>query len=214
MHARELAVAGAFAFAAQAYPDDRGMFVSPFQQPAYRAALGDRLFAVEQVSFSVSRLGVVRGVHYTATPPGGAKYVFCSSGRVLDVVVDIRVGSPTFGRWDAVLLGREHPHAVCLPVGVGHLFVALEDGSVMNYVLSAGYVPELERELAPFDPALRLPIPQDVEAVLSERDRAAPTLAQAREVGLLPDYERCRELQARLGGEARWPAVPGLPRRG
>jgi epimerase EvaD len=193
---RPLTVGGAFAFTTPAFPDDRGVFLSPLQATTFTAAVGQPLFAVAQVSYSVSRRGVVRGVHFSVTPPGTAKYVYCPQGRALDIVVDLRVWSPTFGRFDTVVLDREHCPAVYFPVGVGHLFVALEDDTVMNYLLSQEYRPENELALAPFDPQLALPIPDDVEPVLSRRDRDAPTLAEALAAGLLPDYAACRRIEA------------------
>lgn len=190
-----LAVGGSFAFATPAFPDDRGVFASPFHASVFGAAVGAPLFPLAQVSYSVSRRGAVRGLHFTATPPGTAKYVYCPHGRALDIVVDLRVGSPTFGRYDSVVLDRERCPAMYLPVGVGHLFVALEDGTVMNYLLSREYRPENELALAPFDPRLALPIPGDIEPILSPRDRAAPTLDEALAAGLLPDYVACQRIE-------------------
>jgi epimerase EvaD len=186
---RELKIGGAFAFTTTAFPDDRGVFLTPYQEAVFVGALGRPLFPVAQCSYSVSRRGAVRGVHFTATPPGTAKYVYCPRGRVLDVVVDLRVGSPTFGSHDAVLLGGQDFPALYLPVGVGHLFVALEDETVMTYLLSTEYRRENELAVSALDPALGLPIPADITPVLSERDRQAPTLSEALAAGILPDYE-------------------------
>ncbi|MEI5527684.1 dTDP-4-dehydrorhamnose 3,5-epimerase family protein [Streptomyces brasiliscabiei] len=203
MKARRLAVEGALEFTPRVFPDERGLFISPFQAESFTDAHGGPLFRVSQTNHSLSRRGVVRGVHYTATPPGTAKYVYCARGRALDIVVDIRVGSPTFGRWDSVLMDQRDHRAAYFPVGVGHAFVALEDETVMSYMLSDAYVAENELSLSVLDPALGLPVPTDTEPILSERDRAAITLAQAREQGLLPDYARCLEIE--FGG---LPAVP------
>jgi epimerase EvaD len=202
MEARKLAVEGALEFTSSTFSDERGIFVAPFQQTAFERARGGPLFAVAQGNHSLSRRGVVRGIHYTVAPPGAAKYVYCASGQSLDITVDIRRGSPTYGRWDAVLLDQAGFRAVYLPIGVGHCFVALTDNTVMSYLTSAPYVAEQELALSPLDPALGLPIPEDIDPILSERDTAAPTLAQAAERGLLPDYERCLELEAQLGTAA------------
>jgi epimerase EvaD len=190
-----LAVGGAFAITAPAFPDDRGVFVSPFQASVFGAAAGVPVFSLAQVNYSVSRRGTVRGLHFIATPPGAAKYVYCPQGRALDIVVDLRVGSPTFGRHDSMVLDQERCPAMYLPVGVGHLFVALEDGTVMNYLLSREYRPENELALAPFDQRLALPIPSDIEPILSQRDREAPTFAEALAAGLLPDYATCQRIE-------------------
>lgn len=196
MKARQLAVEGAYVFTPDVFYDDRGLFLSPYQETAFTEAVGRPLFPVAQASRSLSRRGVVRGVHFTATPPGMAKYAYCTRGSALDVVVDTRVGSPTFGSWDSVVLDRHECRAVYLPVGVGHLFVALEDDTDVSYLLSAEYAAERERAVSPLDPALALPLPKDIEPVLSARDLAAPTLAEAAAAGLLPRYEDCLALDA------------------
>ncbi|MFJ1647233.1 dTDP-4-dehydrorhamnose 3,5-epimerase family protein [Streptomyces sp. NPDC088258] len=194
MKARELAVEGALEFTPRVFPDDRGLFISPFQGDAFAEAHGAPFFRVAQTNHSVSRRGVVRGIHFTSTPPGTAKYVYCARGKALDIVVDIRTGSPTFGRWDTVLMDQEDHRTSYFPVGVGHAFVALEDDTVMSYMLSGSYVAEHELALSVLDPALGLPL-TGREPILSDRDRAAPTLAEAWERGLLPDYARCQEIE-------------------
>jgi epimerase EvaD len=204
MKARKLVVEGALEFTPRVFLDDRGMFLSPFQEEAFTEAHGAPLFRVAQTNHSMSRRGVVRGIHFTATPPGTAKYVYCARGKALDIVVDIRVGSPTFGTWDSVLMDQHDHRATYLPVGVGHAFVALQDDTVMAYMLSGSYVPENELALSVLDPALGLPIPGGDGPILSERDRAAITFAEAHRQGLLPDYARCQELER---GDYRMPST-------
>ncbi|HET9144258.1 dTDP-4-dehydrorhamnose 3,5-epimerase [Actinophytocola sp.] len=194
MRPEELAVAGAVVFTPEVFTDGRGSFVSPMQQPAFRQAAGLPAFPAAQVSYSTSRRGVVRGVHFTATPPGCAKYVYVPHGQALDIVVDLRTGSPTFGRWDSVVLDAAQPRAVYLPVGVGHAFVARADHTIMSYLMSAAYDPRNELAVQAFDPALGLPLPVDVIPTVSNRDSVAPTLAQAQAAGLLPDYATCQAL--------------------
>ncbi|MEV4317177.1 dTDP-4-dehydrorhamnose 3,5-epimerase [Actinocrispum sp. NPDC049592] len=186
VRSRPLSVRGAFVFVPEVYPDHRGQFVSVFQSPVFASVVGGALFEVAQASVSVSAVDVVRGVHYTATPPGCAKYVYCPSGRVLDVVVDLRVGSPTFGVWDSVELSGAG-EAVYLPVGVGHAFVSLVDSSAVAYLLSRNYDPAVE--LAVSVRGLGLPLP--ASPILSDRDRAAPSLEDALSRGLLPLYSAC-----------------------
>ncbi|RAY12716.1 dTDP-4-keto-6-deoxy-D-glucose epimerase [Actinomadura craniellae] len=198
MQSRKLAVDGAFEFKPQTFADERGIFTSPFQETAARKALGHGLFPVAQTNHSRSRRGSIRGAHYTLTPPGTAKYVYCARGKALDIIIDIRAGSPTYGRTDSVLLDTEEFRAVYFPVGVAHAFVALEDDTVMSYMLSGEYVKENELALSVFDPALDLPIPDDIDPIMSERDRAAPTLAMIEKDGTLPDYARCLELERAL----------------
>jgi epimerase EvaD len=202
VQARKLAVEGAIEFTPRVFSDDRGLFVSPFQEEAFVEAHGGPLFRVAQTNHSMSQRGVVRGVHYTVTPPGMAKYVYCARGTALDIVIDIRVGSPTFGQWDAVLMDQQDHRATYFPVGVGHAFVALEDNTVMWYLVSGVYVPQDELALSALDPALGLPIDTDIEPILSDRDRAAITLAEARQQGLLPDYATSLEIERRLSEAA------------
>ncbi|MEV5812213.1 dTDP-4-dehydrorhamnose 3,5-epimerase [Streptomyces sp. Alain-F2R5] len=193
MKARPLAVLGAVEFSPVSYPDDRGLFVSTFTEDGFGEAVGRPLFPVRQASVSVSGRGVVRGVHYTAVSPGTQKYVHCPRGTALDFVVDLRVGSPTFGAWDSVVLDARDFRAVYLPAGVGHAFVALEDDTVMSYLLSAGYVAAHELAVSVLDPELGLPLPDDIVPVLSERDRLAVTLAEAAERDMLPRFTHCEE---------------------
>lgn len=192
MKATELSIAGAWVFEPPVFPDGRGMFAAPFQAAAFREAVGYDL-RIEQTNHSVSRRGVIRGVHFADTPPGQAKYVYCPRGALLDVVVDVRVGSPTFGAHEAVLLDAESCRAVYLAEGLGHAFVALEEDTVAGYLCSRGYVPAGERGISPLDPALGLPWPGDLEPVLSVKDSVAPTLAEAAEQGILPTWRACAE---------------------
>ncbi|OLF14592.1 dTDP-4-dehydrorhamnose 3,5-epimerase [Actinophytocola xinjiangensis] len=194
MKVRELGVVGAFEFTPPVHGDDRGLFVSPFLTSAFEETLDRVLFPVRQMSYSVSQRGVVRGVHYTTTPPGAAKYVTCPHGTVLDVIVDLRRGSPTFGEWDSLVLDWKQPRGVYFPTGVGHMFVALADDSVVAYSLSTEYIATNEQSVSVLDPELKLPIPDDIEPMLSPRDTTADTLAEALAKGSLPDYETCLAL--------------------
>ena len=177
--------------------DARGRFTEWYRADVVSEAVGHPL-PLAQANHSVSSRGALRGVHFALVPPGQAKYVYCPAGTVLDVVVDVRVGSPTFGVHDTVLLDSEQPRAVYLAEGLGHAFVALEDRSSVTYLVSSGYDPEREFGVSPLDPDLDLPWPSDVEVELSAKDRAAPTLAEAREQGLLPTMAECAARYAAL----------------
>lgn len=190
MEVRELAVRDAYEFVPKTFPDQRGLFVAPFQEDALVDVVGHP-FRLAQTNHSVSCRGTIRGVHFADTPPGQAKYVYCPKGALLDVVVDVRTGSPTFGQWDAVRLDSTGYHAVYVAEGLGHAFVALEDDTVMAYLCSTAYNPLGEHGLTPLDPALGLPWPDDVTAILSEKDTSAPTLAAAAAAGILPRYDDC-----------------------
>jgi epimerase EvaD len=188
MEVRPLAVDGAFELRTEVFHDDRGRFCTPYEARALHDEVGRPPFPVARTSFSTSRREVVRGIHYSRTASAGEKYVFCPSGECLDFVVDVRVGSPTYGCWDSVPLGPDSGRALYLPKGVGHAFVALRDDTVMCYLMSNAYVPQDELAVSVLDPEIGLPFPAGIEPVLSERDRAASSLAAARSAGLLPDY--------------------------
>ncbi|GAA4212823.1 dTDP-4-dehydrorhamnose 3,5-epimerase family protein [Actinocatenispora rupis] len=183
-------VTDAYVFTPTAYPDDRGSFHAPYQAAVVAAAVGHPL-TLAQVNQSVSRRGTIRGVHFADTPPGQAKFVFCSRGSVLDVVVDLRVGSPSFGTHDAVELTAGNRRALYVAEGLGHAFLSLADGTVLTYLCSTGYDPAHEHGVDPLDPALGLPWPQ-VAPLLSAKDAAAPTLDEALRSGLLPRMADCR----------------------
>lgn len=193
MKVKELAVPGAFEFIPATFPDRRGLNAVQYAEPAFAEAVGHPL-RIAQANHTVSHRGVIRGVHFADVPPGQAKFVYCPRGAVLDIVIDIRVGSPNFGQWDSVRCDDTELRAVYLPAGVGHAFMALTDDSVINYLLSTSYNPKVEHTVNPLDPAMGLPWPADVEYVLSDRDAAAPTLAEAAEAGLLPSYADCLAL--------------------
>lgn len=202
MKATELAVAGAWVFEPQVFPDTRGRFAAPFQADAFRGALGFDL-AVGQVNQSVSERGVIRGVHFADVPPGQAKYVYCARGALIDMIVDVRVGSPTYGVVEVVELDAASSRAVYLAEGLGHAFVALEDGTTMTYLCSTGYRPGAEHGVHPLDAGLELPWPGDLAPILSDKDAAAPSLARARAAGRLPTWAACQERYAQLRRAAR-----------
>lgn len=197
MQIRELAVPDSYLLDLVPHGDPRGRFTEWYRADVLSEATGFPL-TLAQANHSVSARGVLRGVHFALVPPGQAKYVYCPAGRVLDVVVDVRVGSPTFGAHEAVVLDSEQPRAVYLAEGLGHAFVSLADNSSVTYLVSSGYSPGREFGIDPMDPDLDLPWPADVEFELSAKDRAAPTLAEAREQGLLPTLEQSTARYAEL----------------
>lgn len=195
MKVRELGIPDSYEISTDVFPDDRGLFVNPFRAQALAETIG-RPLHVRQTNHSASKRGVVRGVHFSMLPPSQAKYVYVPRGAALDIVVDIRIGSPTYGQHDVVRLDDRDFRAVYLAEGLGHCAVALEDDTVLSYLCSTEYDPDREKGVSPTDPALALPMPAD--ALLSARDTGAPTLAEAAEQGLLPTYEACRAFYASL----------------
>lgn len=199
---RELNVPGAWEITTQHHGDARGVFLEWFKGTPFANAAGHSL-DLQQANLSVSAAGVVRGLHFSDLPPGQAKYVTCARGAVLDVVVDIRVGSPTFGRWDSVLLDDVDRRAIYLSEGLGHAFMSLEDLSTVLYLCSTGYAPGREHGVNPMDPALGIEWPttdragRAITPFLSDKDAAAPSLADAATQGLLPNWdEACTYLRS------------------
>ena len=143
-------------------------------------------------------------MHFADVPPGQAKYVYCTRGAVLDVMVDLRVGSPTFGVSDAVQLDEVDRRGVYLSEGLGHAFLALTDDANVTYLCSTPYSPGREHGVHPLDPELdllSLPLwPSGVEPLLSDKDAAAPSLAEAQQQGLLPDHASCQAFYETLRG--------------
>jgi len=188
---RELTVPGAWEITPQTHADSRGLFFEWFTDSAFTEFAGHRL-DLHQANCSVSAAGVLRGVHFAQLPPSQAKYVTCLHGSVFDVVVDIRVGSPTFGKWDAVVLDDRARRSIYISEGLGHAFLALEDNSTVMYLCSAPYAPGREHTINALDPALGIDWRTDGELTLSDRDREAPTLAEVQAAGLLPTWEEAR----------------------
>ena len=192
MQARELAIPGAWELTPTQHSDSRGVFFEWFTDREFTAFAGHR-FDLRQANCSVSSAGVLRGLHFAQLPPGQAKYVTCVSGSVFDVVVDIRVGSPTYGRWDAVLLDARDRRSVYLAAGLAHGFLALQDNSTVMYLCSAEYDPQREHTICATDPAIGIDWPADRPLVLSDRDEGAPSLEQVRAAGLLPSWKPTAE---------------------
>ena len=198
MQIRELSVPDSYEITPVLRTDDRGVFYEWYRFDLLEQAIGHPL-TLRQANTSVSRRGVVRGIHFADLPPGQAKYVTALHGSVLDFVVDIRVGSPTFGKWDSVLLDTVDRRAIYLAEGLGHVFVALSDEATVSYLVSDAYNPDREHGINPLDPDVGLVFPDAAgELLLSPKDTEAPGLAEAAAAGLMPSYEDARAFYASL----------------
>ncbi len=200
MQIRQLDIAGAWEITPQLHADARGLFFEWLTDRGFTSFAGHRL-DVRQANCSVSAAGVLRGLHFAQLPPSQAKYVTCLSGSVFDVVVDIRLGSPTFGHWDSVLLDDRDRRSVYLSEGLAHGFFALQDNSSVMYLCSAEYNPQREHTIAATDPALAIDWPTKHRLVLSDRDAAAPTLDEVRAAGLLPRWDETRTFIRGFSGD-------------
>ncbi|MEV0381956.1 dTDP-4-dehydrorhamnose 3,5-epimerase [Nonomuraea sp. NPDC050643] len=188
-----LSIDGSWHHRPRVHADSRGSL-----HEAFRAAGVPHRLDVAQVNCTVSRAGVIRGVHFAAVPPGQAKYIMCVSGAIMDAVVDVRVGSPTFGRWETVTLDDETGGGVLIAEGLGHGFVVLSERATVVYLCSQPYNPGREYGIHPLDPTLAIGWPDGLEPVLSDKDAEAPSLEKALAAGLLPDYRTCEEFYATL----------------
>lgn len=189
MDVTELEIKHSWVFTPRQHGDDRGVFLEWFKAAAFEEGTG-RTFSLAQANHSVSKEGTLRGIHFADVPPGQGKYVYCPKGAVLDFIIDIRIGSPTYGRWTSVRLDDVDRRGVFISEGLGHAFVALTDDVNVTYLCSTGYNPTGEHGVHPLDADLAIEWPV-VSPVLSAKDAAAPTLAQAAEQGLLPEYAAC-----------------------
>ena len=206
---RSLGIAGAWALEPKIFPDERGSFHEWYRGEEFREATGYDL-SLEQANCSVSRWGVLRGVHFADVPPGQAKYITCVRGAILDVVVDLRTGSPGYGRWEAIRLDDQNRCSLFISEGLGHAFTALSETATVVYLCSTPYAPDREHGVHPLDPAVGIAWPGGSEPVLSDKDAVAPSLAEARAAGLLPSYRDCQAhtaaLRAADGRAASYPA--------
>lgn len=193
MQVSPLAFDGAYIIRPSISSDDRGVSLELFSQPVFEQAVGHQL-SVAQINCALLRGGTARGIHATALPPGQSKYIACVSGAIIDIVVDIRVGSPTFGQNISVPLDAEKRHALYLAEGHAHGVAPLTEEATIVYLCSSTYSPDRQIVINPLDPELALPWPETEKFRLSEQDRNAPTLREARELGILPAYSDCMAL--------------------
>lgn len=177
-----LKIAGAWLHTPTIFPDDRGNFHEVFKASEIEAALG-RTFPVLQVNQSVSKKGVIRGIHWTDSDEGQAKYVSCPKGAIWDFVVDLRKTSPTYGHWDAAVLSSKNSMAMLISEGLGHGFLSLEEGSVTRYLCSTEFNPFQDRSINPHDSSIQVDYEQIAalysirKFLLSEKDSQAPNLS-------------------------------------
>lgn len=203
MQIRELTIPDAYEITPILRQDDRGLFLEWYRFDRLAEATGHPI-VLRQANTSVSKRGVVRGIHFADVPLGQAKYVTVTHGAVIDYIIDIRVGSPTFGQWDSVRLDDVDRKAVYLSEGLGHAFVALTEGAVVSYLVTDTYNPTGEHAINPLDPEIALVFPEEAgEALLSPKDTEAPSLAEAAAQGLLPTWDAMRTYYVSLTEAAR-----------
>ena len=181
-----LSIDGAWLVKPKTHTDSRGQFREWFKPLELVAQIG-RDFSAAQGNISTSKKGTLRGIHYSLAAQGQAKWVTCLSGRIKDVVVDIRVDSPSFGKSVTLELNGTSGQVLLIGEGLGHGFLSMEEDSLVAYLVSSPYSPFEEFEINPFDAELNIDWGTDKnELKLSPKDASAPSLLQLKDAGKLP----------------------------
>lgn len=174
MRALPTSLSGVVQIEPAVHGDHRGFFAETWRADAWPQNGVDVVFV--QDNHSRSRRGTLRGMHFQ-TAPGQAKLVRCARGAIFDVVVDLRRGSPTFGRWEGFVLDDELMRQLFVPIGFAHGFCVTSEVADVVYKCSSYYDPATEGGIAYDDPAIGITWPLGVEPIVSERDASAPRLA-------------------------------------
>ena len=191
MKSHPLKISGSWKIEFQKFDDNRGFFYESFKEEDFKNQIGRNL-NIKQTNTSSSSKGSVRGIHFALVPPSQAKLVQCQRGSIKDYVIDIRVGSPTFGQFEEIELNEKSASAVFIEEGLAHAFVAFENQTVVTYFVTEKYNPEREKGINPFDKTLNVKWP-DIELILSEKDKQAISLEEAKNQGLLPTFDECKK---------------------
>jgi len=188
MSLQEISIAGAYVATHKVFPDERGLFREWFK--AEEIASIDKDFSVQQANYSKSNQWVIRGIHYSLAPQGQTKVVTCASGKIVDVLVDLRAGSPSYLKIEYVELSEDSGRVLYIPSGVGHGFIVESESASVVYLTSSGYAPEYEKAICPIDRELGInwPIPVGEVGIISKADTEAPSMTQAKESGNLPAF--------------------------
>jgi dTDP-4-dehydrorhamnose 3,5-epimerase len=184
MEVRNLGIKGLWLLTFPVHTDNRGSFREWFRAKEIEEKLG-RKFETMQGNISSSNKGVLRGIHFSLGIEGQGKLVTCVSGSIWDVVVDLRLNSPTYKDWVGTHLDSKRGEVLFISEGLGHGFQSLEDNSNVTYLLTSPYSPNVEYDLNPFDPELGISWPL-VNPVLSKKDTQARSLQNLKDAGLLP----------------------------
>jgi dTDP-4-dehydrorhamnose 3,5-epimerase len=178
MNATALSLPEVILLEPRVFPDDRGWFYESFNARSFAQATGLDVSFVQD-NHSRSSRGVLRGLHYQLPPAAQGKLVRAVTGSIIDVAVDIRRSSPTFGQWVAETLSAENKRQLWVPAGFAHGFVALEDGTEVLYKTTDFYRKASERSIRWDDPTLSIAWPKDLTPLLVDKDAAAPLVADA-----------------------------------
>ena len=187
MQIEPLAITGAWLIKFQTFKDNRGYFREWFKAEEILKEI-DVNFSTAQANISSSSKGTLRGIHYSLTKHGQAKYITCVKGKIQDVIVDIRPDSSTFGKCIDLELNEDYGSAVLIEPNLGHGFLSLADSSTVVYLTSSSYDSKNEFEINPFDLdlAIKWGLPPR-QIIISDRDNTAPSLSQRKITDKLPN---------------------------
>jgi dTDP-4-dehydrorhamnose 3,5-epimerase len=192
MGAKELKIKGSWEISLEHFIDNRGSFFESFRLNSLENTIG-RKFDIKQSNTSISRAGSIRGIHFAQVPPSQAKYIQCQKGSILDFVIDVRVGSPTFAQHVSIELNSKTPKAIFIEEGLAHAFIALEDDTIVTYFVNQYFNPSNEKAINPLDSEISINW-GNLKYLISEKDKNAKTLSEMQKLGHLPIYEDCLKL--------------------
>lgn len=160
------------------FGDHRGWFMETYNEEIFQKAGIDIRFVQDNQSFSATK-GTLRGLHYQLNPKAQTKLVRCTKGAIFDVAIDIRKGSPTFGKWFGIELSAENKKQLLIPQGFAHGFMTITDDVEVQYKVDNLYAPDCDRGISWNDPEIGIEWPLEITPVLSEKDEKAPLLKDA-----------------------------------
>ena len=191
MKGHELTIKGAWEITLEPFADERGKFFESFKLNSLEKIIG-RQFYIKQSNTSISKRGTIRGIHYAQKMPSQAKYIQCQNGSILDFIVDLRVGSPTFAQHLSIKLESDIPKAIFIEEGLAHAFIALEEKTIVTYLVNQYFNLANEYGVHPLDKDLAIKW-GDFDYTISEKDLKAKTVSEMKEMNLLPIYDECSQ---------------------
>lgn len=169
---------GVYIVEPEVFGDHRGWFMETYNEDRFLEAGLNIRFVQDNQSFSAVK-GTLRGLHYQLNPKAQTKLVRCTKGAIFDVAVDIRKGSPTFGKWFGIELSAKNKKQLLIPKGFAHGFMTLTEDVEVQYKVDEFYAPECDRSIRWDDPTIKIEWPLKISPILSDKDKNSPFLEQA-----------------------------------
>jgi dTDP-4-dehydrorhamnose 3,5-epimerase len=180
-----LSISGTWLIKSKRFEDDRGWFQEWFKQSIIEEHTNFKFFPV-QTNISQSAAGSIRGIHYSLAPEGQGKIVTVMSGTIDDVIIDIHPSSPTFGKWEKIRLSADSGDSILIGPHLGHAFQALENNTIVSYLVTSEFNPAAESGISPFCPIIGIEWDSTITPLVSQKDKNAPSLADQQRIGNLP----------------------------